>query len=220
MQNSMMLFIFSFSTGNTFWGNLVQKIEIVSLQWNLIPRLIRTFRIQWWRSLFLFIPEILFLRKFGPKNEDWQFKLKFGTQNNSNMQYSMTMLTLSVLDWKCSFGGNLVQKVKIVSLSWILVSNLIRILQNSMMLFTFSIFNQKYPFCANMVEKLKVSSLSWSLIPRLIRLSSAHIFRFWPEITFLSIFGPKYQNCLFKMKLDIILIRIHRIQWWCSLFLF
>ena len=33
--------------------------------------------------------EILFLGKFGPKNEDCQFKLNLGTQNNSNMQNSM-----------------------------------------------------------------------------------------------------------------------------------
>ena len=29
-----------------FWGNLVQKIKIVSLSWNLVSRLIGMFRIQ------------------------------------------------------------------------------------------------------------------------------------------------------------------------------
>ena len=31
-----------------FWVNLVQKIKFVCLSWNLVPRLIRISRIQWW----------------------------------------------------------------------------------------------------------------------------------------------------------------------------
>ena len=72
--------IFSFPTGNTlFLKNLVQNIKIVILCWNLIPRLIWICRIQWWCSLFCFRPEILFLLKFGTKNQNCQFKMKFGT---------------------------------------------------------------------------------------------------------------------------------------------
>ena len=52
----------------------------------------------------------LFLGKSGPKNENWQFKLKFVP-----------------LDWKYTFWPNLVQEIKIVSLSWNLVTRLIRI---------------------------------------------------------------------------------------------
>ena len=37
----------------TFWVNLVQKIKIVSLSWNLLPKLFRICKIQWWWSLFL-----------------------------------------------------------------------------------------------------------------------------------------------------------------------
>ena len=37
-----------------FWKHLVQKIKVVSLRWNLVPRLIRLCRNQWWCSdLFL-----------------------------------------------------------------------------------------------------------------------------------------------------------------------
>ena len=40
MQNSMvMLIFFVFDLKYPFWTNLVQKIKIVSLRWNLIPRL-------------------------------------------------------------------------------------------------------------------------------------------------------------------------------------
>ena len=62
-----------------FWENLVQNIKIVILSWNLIPRLIWICRIQWWCSLFYFRPETPFLLKFGPKNQNCQFKMKFGT---------------------------------------------------------------------------------------------------------------------------------------------
>ena len=65
---------------------------------------------------FCFILEIPFLGKFGPKN-NYQFKLKFATQTHSSMQNSMAVFILSVLDWNYPFWGNLVQKIKIASLS-------------------------------------------------------------------------------------------------------
>ena len=34
-----------------FWAHLAQKIKIISLSWNLVPRLIQISRIQWWYSL-------------------------------------------------------------------------------------------------------------------------------------------------------------------------
>ena len=46
---------------------------------------------------------IPFLGKLGPKNQNCQFKLKFGTYTNSNMQNSMVVFTFSVLDQKQSF---------------------------------------------------------------------------------------------------------------------
>ena len=72
--------------------------------------------------MFLFTFPVLdlkhpFLRKFGTKYRNWLVKLKFGTETNSNMQKSMVFFTCSVLDWKHGFQENLVQKVKIASLS-------------------------------------------------------------------------------------------------------
>ena len=47
MQNSMVVFTFSvLDQKNPFLANLAQKIKIVSLSWNLIPRLIETCEIQ------------------------------------------------------------------------------------------------------------------------------------------------------------------------------
>ena len=51
------------------------------------------------------------------KNENCQFKLKFGTLTNSNMQNSMGLFTFSLLNRKHPFWANVVQKTKIVSLS-------------------------------------------------------------------------------------------------------
>ena len=51
------------------------------------------------------------------KNQNCQFKLKIGVYSNSNMKYSMVMLTFSVFNWNYPFWENLVQKIKIVNLS-------------------------------------------------------------------------------------------------------
>ena len=55
MENSMMLFtFFIFDQKYPFWANLIQKIKFARFRWDLIPRLIRIFRIQWWSLLFSF----------------------------------------------------------------------------------------------------------------------------------------------------------------------
>ena len=78
MQNSMMLLtIFVFEWRYLFWANLVQKVKIISWIWNLVPRLIRICRIQWWCSLFL-----LLIRNtlFG---QIWSKKLKLSVQGET-----------------------------------------------------------------------------------------------------------------------------------------
>ena len=40
----------------------------------------------------------------GQKDQNCQFKLKFGTKTNLNMRNSMMMFTFSVFDWKYLFG--------------------------------------------------------------------------------------------------------------------
>ena len=84
-----------------FWANLVEKIKIVSLSWNLVPRLTWTCRIQWWvLVLFSVLDQIFF---FAPKNQNCQFKLKFGTKTNLNMKNSMVMFVFSIFYWKYPF---------------------------------------------------------------------------------------------------------------------
>ena len=108
-----------------------------------------------------------FLGKFSLKYQNCQFKLKFGTQTNSNMQNSKVIITFSVLPLKYPFWANLVKKNKIVSLSWNLVARLIW-MQNLMVVFTFPVFlDRKHTFRVNSVQKIEIVSLSWNLVPRL-----------------------------------------------------
>ena len=94
-----------------FWVNLVQKLKTISFSWNFVPRLIQICKIPCW--LFLFSTENTFLGKSGQKNQNCQFKLKFGTKTNLNMQNSMMMSTFSVFEHKYLCWVNLVQKFKI-----------------------------------------------------------------------------------------------------------
>ena len=77
--------------------------------------------------MICFRPETLFLNKFGPKNQGCQFSLKFGSETKSNILNSVVQFTFSVLEGKHPFWANLVQKIKIVSLSQNLIASLIRI---------------------------------------------------------------------------------------------
>ena len=86
-----------------FWPNLVQKIKVVSLSWNLVLRIISICRIQWWCGDFLLSAEISFLNKFDPILQNCLVKVKFSNCTHSNMQKSMVMLTFSLFGWKYPF---------------------------------------------------------------------------------------------------------------------
>ena len=103
-------------------------------------------------TFFCFRPEILFLGKFGPKNQNGQFKVKLDTWTNSNMQNSMGMFTFFVFSWKYPFRANVVQNIKIISLSWNLVAILIWICKIQWCCSLFFVFDQKCTFWANLVQ--------------------------------------------------------------------
>ena len=52
------------------------------------------------------------LEKFGPKNQNCLSKLKFGTKANSNMQITMVVFILSVLDDKYTCLGKFGPKIQ------------------------------------------------------------------------------------------------------------
>ena len=66
----------------------------------------------------------------------------------------------SVLDRKHTFWAHLIQKIKILNLSWNLVPE-----QNSSVVFLFYMGNTLFRQ-AKSVQKIKIVSLSWNLVPR------------------------------------------------------
>ena len=60
--------------------------------------------------------EMYVLGKFGPKNQNCQFNMKFGIYTYLNMLNLMVMFNCPVLDWKYPFLANLVLKFKITYL--------------------------------------------------------------------------------------------------------
>ena len=96
--------------------------------------------------------------KFGPKNQNYQLKLKFGTCTNSDIQNSMVIFTFSVFDRESTFFGkfgpknqNYQSKLKFGTYS---NSNM----QNSMAMFTFFVFGRKYPVWANLIQIVNIYS--------------------------------------------------------------
>ena len=75
-----------------------------------MPRLIQICRIHGGVYCICFRLGIAFLGKFGPKNENCQFQLKFGTKSNSNMKNPMVMFTLSIFERKYPFYCKFVSK--------------------------------------------------------------------------------------------------------------
>ena len=174
-------------------------------------------------AFFCFRSEMPFLGKFDPKGQNYQFKLKFDAYTNSNMQNSMVVFTFLVFDRKCSFWVNLVQKVRIISLSWNLVPTLIRISRIQWWCLL-SGFDQEYPFWANLVQKIKIVSLRWDFILKLIQICTIQgwysILSFSTENTFFgTIWSKKIKIVSLRWNLIPRLILICRTQWRCSLFL-
>ena len=65
-------------------------------------------------SMMLFTLFVLeFFGKFGPKNQNYQLKLKFGTYTNLNMQNLMVMFTFFVFGRKYPVSDNWSKKSKL-----------------------------------------------------------------------------------------------------------
>ena len=60
--------------------------------------------------LYFFGQEIQFMVKFGLKNKNCWFQVKFATKPNSNMLNLMVMFEFSILDRKYPFRQILIQK--------------------------------------------------------------------------------------------------------------
>ena len=86
---------------------LIQKIKIVSLNWNLEHQFV-------YAEFSGDIHFTIFSTRntlFRPGYENCQIKLKSGTNTNLNMQNSVVVFSFSIFDRKYPFWSNLVQKV-------------------------------------------------------------------------------------------------------------
>ena len=80
MQNSMVMFGFSvFERKYSIWTTLIQKLKILSLSENLVPRVIQICLAQWRCSLFPFPHTNAFFGQIRSKKQDCQFKREFST---------------------------------------------------------------------------------------------------------------------------------------------
>ena len=114
------------------------------------------------------------------------------------------MLTFFVFNQKYSFCTNLIQHVKIISLSWHLVASLIRISRIQWCHSVFSFLTSNTLFWPNMVRKTKVISLSLNLVPRLIRIRRIQwwrsLFLFLHGNTLLGQSWSRKSNYQFNLK--------------------
>ena len=125
------------------------------------------------------------------------------------MQNSMVMFTFSVFDWNCPSWVNLVQKIKVVNLSWNLVPTQIIVLRIEVLvsLRIFFAMLEKYILKLLLISILSVICLfftsvrfgelkSWLLIS-IIRLIPAQIFlalSLWKILFIVIFFAYKYNN--------------------------
>ena len=114
--------------------------------------------------------EIPFLGKFGPKNQNYQFKLKFGTYTNSNMQNSLGMFLFFCFWSEIHFLGKFGPKNQNYQfkLKFATYTNLK--MKNWIVMFTFSVFDWEYAFWATLIQKIKIVSWRWKSILKLIQI--------------------------------------------------
>ena len=106
--------------------------------------------------------------KLGPKNQNFQFRLKFGTWTNSNMQNSVVIFTFSIFDQKYHFRANLVQKINFVSLIWNFILRPIQVHRIQWWCSLFLFMTGNTVFGQIWSKKSKIVSLGWNLVPSLI----------------------------------------------------
>ena len=95
-------------------------------------------------------------------------------------------------DFSALYGPKeLVQPVKNIKIKLCIQTN--SYMLNLMVMFTHSDLDRKHPSWANLVQNIKIDCLRRNLPS----------FQFRPKTCILGKFDPKYQSCLFKMKLSI-----------------
>ena len=114
MQNSLVMFTFSVFDQKYFvgqlWSNRLKlsvKTEVWYIHWLDYAEFNGGVHFFWFRL------KIPIWGKFVPENQNCQFKLKFGTKTNWNMQNSVVLFTFSAFDWKYCFGENFILEAEV-----------------------------------------------------------------------------------------------------------
>ena len=95
--------------------------------------------------------------KKNPQN--CQFKLKFGTKTNSNMQNSVVVFTFFSFRWEIPFLGKFSPKNQNCQFQLKFGTYTNSNMQNSMVLFTFSVLYRKHPLWQAKVKKEQLLSM-------------------------------------------------------------
>ena len=139
--NSMSNFV------GVFWPEIplwVQKLLTICLNWNVVPRLV---------YFYCFKAELSFLGKFSAEIQKELLKMNFAAMTNSNVMYSIVVLTLFFRPEWCFLGRSSSKIHKSLCKSKISTKTKSNIL-NLMVKFTFSFINSKYSFWANLSQKV------------------------------------------------------------------
>ena len=136
------------------------------------------------------------------------------------MHNLMVVFSFSVLDRKHPFWANLVQKIKIVCVCCQFITQINSNMQNSIVAFNFSVLDRKLPFWANFVQKincqfkLKFGTQNNSNIPNSMVVITFYVLDFRLET---PLQGKQIKLFQLKPNQGPRLIRICRIQGWCSI---
>ena len=122
------------------------------------------------------------------------------------MQNSMVMFSFSIFDRKHPLWGNLVQKLKMFSFSWSLLTRVNANMQNSTVTFTFYITNGNTLFGQIWSKNVKIVSLNWNLIYANIS-QQIYLLRIYAMAVFtLSVFNLQVLSKKFIWAFDAMLL--------------
>ena len=136
-----------------FFGKFGPKIKIVSLSWNLVPRLIPIRWIQWEGSLFLFSTRntlfwVNLVQKIKIVNSRWNLVLRLIW--TCRIQFWCSLFLFFTRNTLFGYIWSKILKLLVSAEIWYINSNI----HNSIAVFTFSVLDPEYPFLAYLIEKI------------------------------------------------------------------
>ena len=174
MQNYMVMFTFYvFDWKCTFWENIVSKLEIIGLRWNLVPRLTQIYRNNSDVHFSCFKLKLLWSKK------KWKLFAsgKFSKNTDSMVIHFLFFLIflfffffIYLFIFFISFRMEILFPRKFCTkiqtyffkLKFAIKPN--SNMQNSIVVLTFSFLEWNYSYWPNLLQKIKNVNLSWFLV--------------------------------------------------------